>query len=46
MEIIYLDPPFGCQISAPNGLLLDGFFRGSNFRPDWRIQVIGMGTPT
>ena len=22
---IYLDPPFGCQISAPNGLFLVGF---------------------
>ena len=28
----YLDPPFGCQISAPNGLFLVVFL-GSNFRP-------------
>ena len=27
-----LDPPFGCQISAPNGLFLV-VLRGSNFRP-------------
>ena len=35
---IYLDPPFWCQISAPNGLCLVVFW-GPNFRPDWRIQV-------
>ena len=36
---IYLDPPFGCQISAPKRSVFGGFFGGSNFRPDWRIQV-------
>ena len=35
----YLDPPFGCQISAPKRSVFGGFFGGSNFRPDWRIQV-------
>ena len=29
---IYLDPPFGCQISTPPGLFLVGK-RGPNFRP-------------
>ena len=37
---IPFDPPFGCQISAPKrfGLFLAVFW-GSNFRPNWRIQV-------
>ncbi len=39
MHGIYLDPPFGCQISAPNGLFLVGFLGPPHFRPDWRIQV-------
>ena len=33
-----LAPPFGCQISATRFSFLVVFW-GSNFRPDWRIQV-------
>ena len=36
-KCIYLDPPFGCQISAPGSVFW--WLRGSNFIPDWRIQV-------
>ena len=39
---VYLDPPFGCQFSAPNGLFLVGFL-GLKFHQisdPWRIQVV------
>ena len=37
----YLDPPFGCQISAPNGLFLMVFW-GPNFRLFWRIPSVSI----
>lgn len=36
--LIYLDPPFGCQISANKVYFLVGFL-GPNFQKIWRIQV-------
>ena len=36
--LIYLDPPFGCQISAKKVYFLVGFL-GPNFQKIWRIQV-------
>ena len=39
MHIFYLGPPFGCQISAPNGLFLVGFL-GRKFQT--RLEDSGM----
>ena len=44
MGYIYLDPPFGCQISAPNGLFLVGFL-GAQISDPWRIQVYILDLP-
>ena len=40
--LLYLDPPFGCQMSGQKGPFLVGDLWGPNFRPNWRIQALSL----